>query len=312
MAAVANDLKRQCADGKVLSFPTTANLVGALVEEGRLRGPDALDDPGRLDPVQADALAGLVRMWVAAGQTGCYYANKVALPSPSNNAVWSTLVVAERLDADILGLVAGDAMRQIGDAEIMMLVFPYVSDEAGLADLLSQLVALPDWWWEDRSPAESQTVKVGLRWNLPDREHVSWVLGFGPMPWLPFTRRSPATALVLRAQKDAHTVPAEEPEGGLRGVHLAHMDHGMGDAGAAYGPVWRRTEARKRTLLWDDLSDDGKLVAARLLCDDENDDEGLQVMGAAWKVLAPAAKARVTYTMQRALAERLPPAGRHE
>ncbi len=303
-------LKRACADGKVLNLPTAEDLVELLVADGSLPRPDVLEDSRGLTADDAAGLAQLVRTWVAAGQTGCYYANRLARPAADGDDGWAAQVVTERLDDADLHVVVDAAMRQIGEAGIMMLVFPYVRDEEALTDLIRQLVGLPDWWWEDRSPPESRVVKVGLRWLLPDQGHVSWVLGFAPMPWVPFTRRAPATALVMRVRPETHTVPEEEPEDGLRGVHLAHLDHGMGPRGERGGPVWTATEERKRTLLWDDLSDDGKLLATRLRSDGDDDEVGRQVMGAAWNVLAPHAKARVTYPLQRALVETLPPPGR--
>lgn len=222
------DLDRPAAGGKILRFPTPENLVEALVADGALPRTDVLDDPSGLMPDEAAGIARLVRTWISAGQTGCLYATALAKPPGDRPDVWSAQVVAERLDDELFGLVIGSAMRRIGSADVLMLVFPYVRDDAALADLINQLVSLADWWWEDRSRPQDRIVKVGLRWLLPDREHVSWVLGFAPMPWVPFTRRAPATALVMRVQPDAYTVPAEEPEDGLRGVHLAHMDHGMG------------------------------------------------------------------------------------
>jgi len=191
-----------------------------------------------------------------------------------------------------------------------MLVFPYVQDEASILELVRQVAGLPDWWWVEKDPSE-RLARVGLRWLLPDRKHVSWVLGFAPMPWLPFTRRAPVTALVLRVRPEAHATPEEDLEDGLQGVHLAHLAHSMGHRGDLGGPVWKGTEARKRTLLWGDLSQDAKLVVARVQGDDKaNDDAAEAVMGAAWNVLAPHAKAKVTFSLQRALVDTLPPRGR--
>lgn len=303
------DLERPSASGQVLRFPTAQNLVDELVDSGGLPRPDVLENTAGLPQADAEGLARLTRAWISAGQTGCLYAAALAKPAADGEDVWSAQVVAERLDDVLFALVVDSAMRGIGSADVMMLVFPYVRDDAALADLVGQLVGLPDWWWEDRSRPQDRVVRVGLRWLLPDRAHVSWVLGFAPMPWVPFTRRAPATALVMRVQTDAHTVPAEEPEDGLRGVHLAHMAHGMGENGAERGPVWTKTEEKKRTLLWDDLTDDGKLLAARLDSDDP-DGPAREMMGAAWNVLAPHAKAKVTFALQRELTDRLPPAGR--
>lgn len=304
---VKRDSKRDCAGGKVLSFPSRENLIQRLVDKRILPDVGALD--GRLGPEHAGPLAELMRSWFTAGQTGCQYASNLAGPQQAD--LWAAQVLPEHLDDSVFRLVIDSATSQLGVAGILMLVFPYVKDEAGILELVRQVACLPDWWWVEKDPMD-RLARVGLRWLLPDGKHVSWVLGFAPMPWLPFTRRAPVTALVLRVRPEAHSTPEEDLEDGLRGVHLAHLAQPMGERGESGGPVWKVTERRKRTLLWGDLSQDAKLVVARVQDDDKDDDGDAAeaVMGAAWNVLAPYAKAKVTFSLQRALVDTLPPPGR--
>lgn len=297
--------RRETASGTQVRYPTKDDLLAPLIAAGTIAGEQ---DMLELDPTLTE---GIFRQWAVSGTTACLYANM--LSGPANDGLWAGATLAAETNQERFDGWLQSAMQRIATKDIGLLTFPYVETEQGLAKLLGQLARSPDWWWEDRARPRDRVVPLGLRWALPDGVHVSWVLGFAPFDWLPYTRRAPYTALVLRAKPDANTVD-EEDEGpdGLRGVHLAHVPHTI-PGGEKGGSIWSKTEQRKRTLLWADLTAEGRRISHACHCDHPQDVAGQKLMRDAWTLLAPSAKAKVTYVMQRTLVEdHLPAPGRRD
>lgn len=281
---------RETASGKTVRHVTKNDLLAQLVANGVIADEqDMLARSPQLTQV-------VMRTWLASGHTSCLYSN--VLGTDEHEGLWGSATIAREVEQDVFDSLITAQMSELGRKEIALLTFPYVTTEPDLAQLVGQLAASPEWSWEDRSRPS------GLRWRLPDGEHVSWALGFGPFPWMPFTRRAPYTSLVLRARPEAHTVPAEAPgPDGLRGVHLAHVPQSI-DRGEFGGPVWTTTEGMKRMLLWADLTKEAQAVS--LACSTGAYDEaGQSVMRDAWTALAPHAKAKVTFVLQRHHADQI-------
>ena len=191
-------------------FPTRADLEEAL---GDLKHPDGT--------FNAEVVSEAMFAWLKFAQTGCLFASRLAINHAREG--WVSLAIPEGLDdLSLYNLIA-----PITDAlpSALMVTFPYVETADDLVGLIEQMRRLPNWFarevTEKREPGK---LLVGLRWKLPDLEHVSWVLGFGSFDFLPFTRRAPFTALVFRTSPDwPASVPRKKTEG-YPEVHLADIN----------------------------------------------------------------------------------------
>lgn len=246
---------RVLADGRVNRFPGRADVEAAL--------------PGlRTDGAFDAALVGEAMFgWVRAGQTGCLFAQLLAVDPPA--ARWRSVVVPEPLDDDVLAQVL--AAPVFDGADAAQVVFPWVDSIDELVGLIAQIARLPEWHGVEISGGtDPELVRVGLRWRLPVADHVSWVLGFAPFDSMPFTRRAPFVALELRTAA-VYRAARRHVEGHAE-VHLADLDAPVDPD--RFARMWARTVERKRSLLGDELTE--------------------------------AAKARVTFSLPRSVAEQLP------
>lgn len=225
-ASVAHRL----ADGRTKYFSIREDFEAAL--------PGLRNDSGFDEATVAEAMFA----WARTGQTGCLFA--ALLAAGPTAAGWRSLVIPDAVSDDTLHALV-DAMLAT-EPEAVTIVFPWVDTAAALAALVSQVARLPDWQSVlidgDELPG---LIRVGLRWRLPVEDHASWVLGFGPFEFLPFTRRAPFTALVFRCRA-AYSLPRRRAEDHNE-VHLADLPAPVDEV--HYERMWRRTVERKVNLL---------------------------------------------------------------
>lgn len=205
---------RQLPDGRVRKWPSRedyANWYGSL---GHLEGGQ--------DFASAVDLPGSVFLdWVRRGQTACQFAS--VLSTKYERAGWQSVVVPSRCQPTILVDHVDSLLAAAQDhAEIVQLVFPYVVTPESLVELIHDLCVGPNWYWEEID-GDDEAVLVGLRWLLPTGRHVSWNVGFGPFDFLPFTRRGPFTAVLVRVSPIKRTSNSPDVYGRTP-VHLADMD----------------------------------------------------------------------------------------
>lgn len=244
---------RQLADGRVNHFSNRDDFEAAL--------PGLRNDSGFDAAAVAEATFG----WARTGQTGCLFATLLA--AGPGAAGWQSLVIPEAVSDDTLRALL-DA-RLATKPEAATVVFPWADTATALAALVSQLARLPDWHGVvihgDEPPG---LVRIGLRWRLPIEDHASWVLGFGPFEFLPFTRRAPFTALVFRCGA-AYTLPRRRVEDHNE-VHLADLPAPVDEV--RYDRMWRRTVERKASLLAGELEGGAKARVTFTLPADLRDD----------------------------------------
>jgi hypothetical protein len=138
--------------------------------------------------------------WIAAGNTGCAFAYRLAHRGESGNW-WRPMLhfgqsfgpeLTERIDIDVAGAMGG--------FESIQLVFPDVVTAQAVAELVACLCKSPRWYCvqppRDEQPPE--TFPVGLRYKLPGERYVSYALGLAPLETMPMTRRARCTAIVMR------------------------------------------------------------------------------------------------------------------
>ena len=227
-------------------FPDREDLVAQLVDQG------LVEDEKDLIDRRPDLLGELMINWIQHSQTACRFATHLA--RVRDQAGWSTFVIPHALDDNAFRTVIETALLGAeDDAEMVMFVFPAVETGTDLADLIRQLAGCDGWWWEEQMALDEQPhdeVLVGLRWLLPSQIAESWALGFAPFDSMPFTRRGPYAAVVMRPRDPSFEPPRE----GRAPVHLAQVPHYLGERGRYQGEIWKSTEQQRKELLQGELT----------------------------------------------------------
>lgn len=86
---------------------------------------------------------------------------------------------------------------------------------------------------------------IGIRLALADNV-ASWVMGFGPYPFLPNTRQAPLTEFVIRTKVKPEAI-FHRLNQDRRAAHLADTPLHFGDSVAEQ--LWQSTYAKARTIL---------------------------------------------------------------
>lgn len=237
-------IERSVGEGPPRRFPERADLVQKLIEQGLVADEDDLLQR------RPDLAGDIMLNWIQHSQTGCRFATHLAKRRATSG--WQIAVVPRRLREEVFRSVIEGLLRpQPTEAEMVMVVFPWVISPEDLADLIGMLARCEAWSWEEPVSMEGGShdeCLVGLRWALPSGTAESWVLGFAPFPFMPFTRRAPYTAIVMRTRDPE---PDALPSEGRAPVHLAQVPHFFGDRA---DEIWKSTQRQRATLLGEELT----------------------------------------------------------
>lgn len=207
-------------DGVVRKWPNRQDYSEYHTSTGELEGPEYFSDAYRLHaPTFLD--------WVKRGQTGCRFAARLALDDVS--ARWESVTLSKNIPRSELAEHVCEVLLSLDKrTELVQLIFPHIDSVDELVALINDLCTPKlNWYWEAEDSYENGWVDVGLRWLLPDGEHVAWALGFGPYDFLPVTRRAPLVSIVLRTSPLKRT-PGTRDKNNLIPVHAADMDDLLG------------------------------------------------------------------------------------
>ena len=206
-------LLRRTLSGREKPFPTLDDMVEDLLLQGLIRDKeDLLTDRDEL-------LSDVFFTWVNYGQLACQFA--IHLSTIEQEAGWRSAVLTGALDSERLHELLEGVIAKVAGAEALQVLFPDIRTPDDIVDLINRLCESPRWYWIEPSH-NTDVVGVGLRWILPSDRSVNWVLGFAPLECMPFTRRAPFAALVMRL-KDRQPDNKAVLELGRVPVHLAHM-----------------------------------------------------------------------------------------
>jgi hypothetical protein len=144
--------------------------------------------------------------------------------------------------------------------EGVYIVFPNINTSADIVALIQSLCMTEVWRCNEiiaDPPLTDNAFLIGLRWFLPDKQHMNYVLGFARLEQMPRTRRAPHTTLLFRTgpvgpvpgiafseganpkSDDRHTMQPPIP------VHLADMPH-LRRTDKQVADLWRYTTKLKR------------------------------------------------------------------
>lgn len=245
MGKLSKSITRDIGASKSRAFSSFDDFVSVLVEDGIIKSRNELMTE------KADLLGSILFQWFVQGQIACAFAQLLAEDAVN----WQSVVFKATVDAGELQSSLVDAADKL---EALQLIFvgPATAEQA--VELIKTLCKHESWscyemdWMEGE---HGDSLLIGLRWNRPGSNYVSWVLGIAPFDPMPFTRRfvgAPFIALVFRPSPPTEYAPTPI-ERGLEGSHLAHMNDGIGADEDKRVRTRTRTQYQKQILLGDEL-----------------------------------------------------------
>jgi len=188
--------------------------------------------------IEADIIAEQLDFFIRNG-SGCAFAAQAAR-DPSKYE-WGHIVLPcadiEKLDERVMGAIADSSISTL------TVIFPGVRSDDELATLIPKLVT-------DNlilhQTHDTETMRC-YRFRATVNDDQSFISGFGPFDFMPITRRSPHTAIVMRVDaRPPYAWHLKEPENGI--IHVADMDmKGLSDR--TLNRMWNNSFLRTRGLL---------------------------------------------------------------
>lgn len=171
-------LREEIAGVKFPANSDTLAITQALIEAGTSH---------------ADASVAAQQNWFKAGQTGCVFARLIA--TNFSGPAWPYLVMSDSEDGRTVD-AAIDRLCESDGVEMVSLIYP---ECITLAEFLTQIARLVDSskFWVEKAEESAEGTSLWVRRPVAAGVQ-AWVMGFGPDPVLPPTRRAPFYELALR------------------------------------------------------------------------------------------------------------------
>lgn len=235
------NIKREIGAGKKARvFSSFDDFANALLDNGTIKSKDELITTNR------DLLGEILFEWYIQGQIACAFAQKLAKDATKAGeaTTWQTIVTDEAVNVgDLQGLLLNAAAEK--EATQLIFLGPATAEHA--VQIILALCKHESWLCYEKGWKKGErgdALLIGLRWNPPNSDYASWVLGIADFDPMAFTRRfvgAPFIALVLRPGPPQPKFAGVPIEGKFKGSHLAHMDDHFG------GDVAKRTRTREIT-----------------------------------------------------------------
>ncbi len=252
MTQLSKSIQRAIGAGKTRAFSSFDDFVHALIDDGIIKSKDELVTTNR------ELLGEILFEWFIQGQIACAFAQLLAIDATQagDASTWQTIVTDATVDVgDIQGLLVNAADQK----EAIQLIFLGPSTAEHAVEIIRALCKHESWICYEKGFKEGEkgeALLIGLRWNRPNSDYASWVLGIADFDPMAFTRRfvgAPFIALVLRPSPPIQARASIPKEGKFLGSHLAHMDDQFGDDAEKRTRTKTRTEYNKGVLLGDEL-----------------------------------------------------------
>lgn len=240
---------RITVSGREQRFSSRADFLAHLVGTGHIA--DATELLGRPDFVEQ-----VYRKWQAQGQLACQFARHIGRSPDLFGIVTKTFntdVTGALDDATRTGIQeAVEHARSTAHVQGLTLLFPAVVEGAALVRFCRDLARVPMLTvTAKRNPSDrGDRVYVAIQAQVSDAA-VAEILGFGPLDFLPFTRRSPITALELRTKQPGAKLSAP---GKPKRLHLAAIPMPEDWTEERIRRVWSHTERSREEFLGGDDS----------------------------------------------------------
>ena len=232
-------------------YPTRVDYLEYLVAEGFARDDEDFAD-------QPELVARVHEHWHGLGQQGCRFA--VFLSGRPVEHGWGRIVVPgadpDAWDDGIWsGLSEGVAAAiRRAPTQALSLLFPGIASETSLVALVAALEARLGWTLlplpEPAAGWGAPEPVVGIAFRIPlNREVLAWPIALGPFDFLPATRRSPITEVILVTKPKRYPLRSERITDDPGAAHLADMPVGVEDD--VFERLWVGTQRHKAFVLGD-------------------------------------------------------------
>lgn len=241
-------------NGRLKPYPSRTDYLQWLQTGGHLA-------PGEPIGVRTELVEAIYRHWQGTGQLACRFAQELS-KDPEHYGM-ATAVVRTGIDEhdpfDEVALIWEAAVAD-PDNQSLTLLFPDIDAAEGLVPLLQGLGLLSGWFVRAvRNPSDRHD-RIHVQLQAPiSKGVVAEVLGFGPFPFLPVTRRAPMLALEARTKSGRN-----KDGGGPRRPERTHLARIPLDwEPGRIDRTWQQTErARVQLLGGDDSAAKAKVTFA--------------------------------------------------
>lgn len=245
-------------NGREKCFSNRNDFLTYLIHSGYIVNADGLLS-------RPDLVEQVYRKWQAQGQLACQFARHVGR-SPEDFGIVTRTVITDasgKLDDASRSAIreAVEHARSAANVQGLTILFPAVIDPSALVLFCRELGNVPLLTVTAKlNPSDrDERVYVAIRAQVGDTA-VAEILGFGPFQFLPFTRRSPITALELRTKQLGAKLSGP---GKPKRLHLAAIPMPQDWNDERIQRVWSYTErAREDFLGGDDSAAKAKVTFA--------------------------------------------------
>jgi hypothetical protein len=187
-----------------------------------------------------EAVVSHFRKWLRTG-TGCGFAASLANGGRIAYEAHDEMPPVHELDTNL------DEYAKKGLSAII--VFPFVTTEAALVEVLSALRAGTDRWKvRRRGDGASGTVHIGVDWRTSTGD-TSDAMGFGPLPSMPVPRRAPYFAIGTWPGGYSNPRRGIPPTPPARNGRVSFLDVVHGLDADAYTNMWTATQGAVTDLM---------------------------------------------------------------
>lgn len=216
------------------SFPARKDYENYFIQRGYISTAEELW-------LNDSLISQVQRHWHTRGQNGCVFAQVIAFNS--ENLGWTSFVYRGQ-EIGKIDLVINKAISDEQNNAVSLL-FPNVTNQEQLVDLLHNL-AKTESIKISKEETIDELVLLALRTPLKGNEVLSWLIGFGPFSFLPETRQSPVTEIIVRTKlKPERQFYRLNQEKGF--AHVADIPVQMSDS--LMETIWQATYNRTREVL---------------------------------------------------------------
>lgn len=245
-------------NGREHRFSSRSDFIAYLIAEGHIA-----DAAGLL--ARPDFVEQAYRKWQAQGQLACQFARHIGR-APDTFGIVTKVFVTDpggTLDDATRGGIqeAVEHARSTANVQGLTLLFPAIAADAALVRFCHELSRVPMLTVTAKLNPSDRAARmyVGIQAQVSDAA-VAEILGFGPFDFLPFTRRSPITALELRTKQPGAKLSGP---GKPKRLHLAAIPMPDDWTEDRVRRVWQHTErCREEFLGGDDSAAKAKVTFA--------------------------------------------------
>jgi len=240
----------EISDGnRVLRFPTLSDYVAFVISKQLIAQQSELYE-------HSDLVLDIQKHWHSQGQTACKFAQILAR---SDQREWHHRIINGSF-GNATGKRAEEVVSAVeetlhsSDVEALSIVLPRLTSPTDLTELLRRLDDLPGWRVQTTASmglGGIGYVDVAVRVAL-SKFVDSWVLGLGPFNFLPRTRQSPFTELMVRTKPQKAPYTRSDLRADPTAAHLADLPVDV--TPHTFRSLWSVSKRLRETMMRNDVA----------------------------------------------------------